>query len=67
MKIQHEGVCREANTVQGKQAECCVCLETLPSAVFFIFTSIGGALIVILYFLVILLGVSFSSKFSCFF
>ena len=59
-KIQHGGACREANTARG-EAECCICLETPQSAVFFIHTSIDGALTVILYFLVIWLGAIFSS------
>ena len=59
-KIQHEGACQEANTARDN-AECCICLKTLPSAVFFIHTSIGGALSVILYFLVVWLGAIFSS------
>ena len=33
-KIQHEGVCGEANTAQGK-AECCICLETSPKCCIF--------------------------------
>ena len=45
---------------QGK-VECCICLETPPNAVFFIHTSIGGALSVILYFLVVWLGAIFSN------
>ena len=46
-KIQHQGACREANTARG-EAECCICLETPSSAVFFVHTSIGGALRVVL-------------------
>ena len=59
-KIQPEGARRKANTTRG-EAECCICLETPPSAVFFIHTSIGSAFSVILYFLVIWLGAIFSS------
>ena len=51
---------REPNTVRGK-AECCICFKTPPSAVFFIHTSIGSALSVILYFLVIWLGAIYFS------
>ena len=40
-KIQHEGMCQEANTARGK-AECCICLETPPNAVFFIYTRCGA-------------------------
>ena len=46
-------VCME-NTAQGgvsrdkysmrREVECCICLETPPTAVFFIHTSLGGAL-----------------------
>ena len=61
-KIQHEGACREANTGRGK-AECCICLKTPPpSAVFFKHASTGGALTVILYFLVVWLRTIFSSS-----
>ena len=59
-KIQHKGACREANTARG-EAKCCICLEIPQSAVFFVHTSIGGALTVILYFLVVWLGAIFSS------
>ena len=48
------------STARGKD-DCCICLETPPSAVFFVHTSIGSSLSVILYFLVIWLGVIFSS------
>ena len=34
-EIQHEGECREVNTARGV-AECCIYLETPPSAVFFV-------------------------------
>ena len=59
MENTARGVCQEANTARG-EAECCICLETPPSAVFFIHTSIGSALSVILYFLVIWLRAIFS-------
>ena len=49
-KVQHEGVCREANIARG-EVECCICLETPPECcIFFIHISIGGASTVILYF-----------------
>ena len=48
------------NTARGK-AEYRICLETPTSAVFFIHTSIGSALSVILYFMVIWLGTTFLS------
>ena len=46
------GMCLETNTAQGAntaegEAQCCICLRTL-SAVFFIHTSLGGALIAFL-------------------
>ena len=44
--MQHEGVCRETNTVQDK-AKCYICLKTPPNAVFFVHTSLGGVLTVI--------------------
>ena len=50
-KIQYEGVCREANTARG-EAECCICLETPPKYCIFRTHKQGGALSVILYFLV---------------
>ena len=50
-KIQYEGVCREANTARG-EAECCICLETPPECYIFRTHKQGGALSVILYFLV---------------
>ena len=59
-KIQYEGVSREANTARGK-AECCICLETPPEYCIFHTHKQGGALSVILYFLVIWLGAIFSS------
>ena len=59
-KIQYEGVCREANTAQGK-AECCICLETPPKCCIFRTHKQGGALSVILYFLDVWLGAIFSS------
>ena len=59
-KIQYEGGCREANTARGK-AECCICLETPPKYYIFRTHKQGGALSVILYFLVIWLGAIFSS------
>ena len=49
MKNTAQEECRETNTARGK-AECYICLETPPSAVFFTQTSKGGALIDILYF-----------------
>ena len=42
-KIQYEGVCREANTAQGK-AKCCFCLETPPKYCIFRTRKQGGAL-----------------------
>ena len=59
-KIQYEGVCREANTTQG-EAKCCICLETPPEYCIFRTHKQGSALSVILYFLVVWLGVIFSS------
>ena len=50
-KIQYEGVCLEANTARG-EAECCICLETPPEYCIFHTHKQGGALSVILYFLV---------------
>ena len=55
-----QGVCREANTARGK-AECCIYLETPPEYCIFRTHKQGGALRVILYFLVVWLGVIFSS------
>ena len=52
-------VCME-NTAQGK-AECCICLETPPECCIFRTHTQGGALTVTLYFLVVWLGVIFSS------
>ena len=46
MENTARGMCRETNTARGK-AECCICLETSPSAVFFVYTCLGGALTVI--------------------
>ena len=57
-KMQHKGLCQEANAARGK-AKCCIFLETPPSTVFFIHTSIRSALSVLLYFLVVLLGAIF--------
>ena len=59
-KIQYEGVCQEANTARG-EAKCCICLETPPEYCIFCTHKQGGALSVILYFLVIWLGGIFSS------
>ena len=50
-KIQYEGVCREANTARG-EAKCCICLETPSEYCIFRTHKQGGALSVILYFLV---------------
>ena len=50
-KIQYEGVGREANTARDK-AECCICLETPPEYCVFCTHKQGGALSVVLYFLV---------------
>ena len=43
------------------EAECCICLETPPEYCIFRTHKQGGALTVILYFLVVWLGVIFSS------
>ena len=54
-KIQYKGVCQEANTARGKargKAECCIFLETPPEYCIFRTHKQGGALSVILYFLV---------------
>ena len=59
-KIQYEGVCQEANTSRG-EAEYCICLKTPPECCSFCTHKQGGALSVILYFLVVWLGVIFSS------
>ena len=59
-KIQYKGVCQEANTARDK-AECCICLETPPKYCIFHTHKQGGALSVILYFLVVWLGAIFSS------
>ena len=59
-KIQYDGVCREANATQGK-AECYICLNTPPECCIFCTHEQGGALSVILYFLVIWLKVIFFS------
>ena len=62
-KIQYEGVCREANTARGK-AKCCICLETPPEYCIFCTHKQGGALSVILYFLVASGSEQFSSVFE---
>ena len=59
-KIQYEGMCQEANTARG-EAECCICLETPPECCIFRTHKQGGALSVILYFLVVRLGAISSS------
>ena len=56
----YKGVCREANTARGK-AKCCIFLETHPEYCIFHTHKQGGALSVILYFLVIWLRAIFSS------
>ena len=44
MKRQHEGACQETNMVQG-EAECYICLETLPKCcIFNTARAQGGAL-----------------------
>ena len=50
-KKRYERVFQEANTAQG-EAECCICLETPPENCIFHTHKQGGALSVILYFLV---------------
>ena len=55
-------MCQGANTAQDKAfASCCICLETPPEYCIFHTHKQGGALSVILYFLIIWIGAIFSS------